>query len=368
MNQGLYRITAHLSEDQRHSPFVISGLLELEKESLIEIDFSTQGLLLKNRWIQHPDKPHRSSKGYPWCIELEVTRLKDRKNLRIGIDLQDWEEMYAVHSLKKCDIIFKRAFPANQSELKVLDKIILPFGPNQSARISDNRVMSTWKKAEYLKYLSRVISEPLTSMQKLTKTSPKKSSGSSAQPLFTTEIPTHPFIFFQVQCHTWENNRLSAGLNEMRANLIRKMRGEFGASFVGGMFFSGSIDERYRDCLTNVDPNPENYKKFVKSADIVISTNGFGQSVPWKFMEYLQWGCCTVSEKSVHYLPYSSDNEAFITFVQVEEAIQQCKELMANPERRSAMKQNASAFYEERLQSKVAVLNAVNQAFEILTD
>lgn len=365
MSRAVYQVNAFLSEDQRHSPYVISGLLALEKSGTIHLKFRSQGLLFRNRWIQEGNKGERDSKGYPWCVELEVIRIADQRKIRIAIDLQDWEEMHSYHALKHCNFIYKRAFPLQAEELKIHGKKVFPFGPNQSARIKDARVLKTWKYATYLKYLSRIMSEPGSSFRKILKATNTPAPVSSPVSNYSRSIPEHPYIFFQVQCHTWKNNKLSAGLNEMRAELIRRFRNEFGNAFAGGMFFNGPIDEDYRDCLTDIDPKPDNYKNFVKSAAVVISTNGFGNSIPWKFMEYLQWGCCIVSEQSKHQMPSSPQEEVFLTFNQVDEAIQLCRMLLESPEKREAMKKAASRFYSEKLEPEAAVLNTINHSLGI---
>ena len=52
----------------------------------------------------------------------------------------------------------------------------------------------------------------------------------------------------------------------------------------------------------SVDTNINTYNSFVKNATILISTNGFGGSVPWKLVEFLKLGSCIVAERNKHLL------------------------------------------------------------------
>ena len=96
--------------------------------------------------------------------------------------------------------------------------------------------------------------------------------------------PKTDYIFFQVQYHDWGND-IAESINRFRASIIRKMKKKFNHQFFGGMWFKNKVNPDYEDCMTNVDTDFSNYKNFIKNASIVISTNGFGGSIPWKLIE-----------------------------------------------------------------------------------
>ena len=67
------------------------------------------------------------------------------------------------------------------------------------------------------------------------------------------------------------------------------------------MWSHNSIDNKYIDCRSDYLDN-ESYLSIVQNAKLVISTNGFGNSLPWKLAEYLKNGKCIISEKLSHKL------------------------------------------------------------------
>ena len=98
-----YEVTLYLTEDRRHSSFVVKGLLDLEENGEILLKFKRLPILLHNRCEFSNGKFEFIRKGYPWCIELGIKSLSSNKIVRIGIDLQDWVNQFSYHSIKNCD-------------------------------------------------------------------------------------------------------------------------------------------------------------------------------------------------------------------------------------------------------------------------
>lgn len=366
-----YGVRAFLTEDNRHSAYLIEGLIELEKEGIISLQLSPMPLLIRNRWEWNGKAGKRSPKGYPWCPEIEVTQLETGKKLRIGIDLQDWANFYSYHALKNCDIIFKRAFDhaLMDSIDPKLAKKIRPFGPNHACKVEDNRWQNTVKESRQIQTIVKIISEPGRALKKAMQVFTRKKLNTIHSDTNKTfeyklkEPPDHDYIFFQVQCHIWHNHTHAKSLNDFRAQLIRNLRKEFGNQFIGGMFFKGQIAPDYLDCVTSVDPNPVNYRKFVQKASVVISTNGFGDSIPWKLTEYFQWGCCTVSQKNKHAFSVPIPDNTLEEFQTVEECVHICKRLLADKNKRSLMKKNSIEYYNRHIQPVASIQQAIEKAF-----
>ena len=110
---------------------------------------------------------------------------------------------------------------------------------------------------------------------------------------------------------------------------------------MGGMFFKGEVDPAFADCLTNVDPNRANYRLFVENAAVVVSTNGFGGSIPWKLTEYMRWGCCIVTERNRHAFRESMMPDTVNEFESHEECVAICLELLGDEKKRTLQKANS---------------------------
>ena len=121
----------YLTEDRRHSSFVVKGLLDLEENGEIILKFKKLPILLHNRCEFSNGKFKFIKKGYPWCIELEIKCLSSNKIVRIGIDLQDWVNQFSYHSIKNCELIYKRATTKKSIGLinNYKKSFVKPFGP-----------------------------------------------------------------------------------------------------------------------------------------------------------------------------------------------------------------------------------------------
>ena len=308
------------------------------------------------------DRIKNTKQSYPWCPELLIKQ--DSKKVRIGIDLQDWENYFSRHSVKRCDMIYKRALNSESKSKyeSVLSAQLRPFGPNHNAVYKDKRVDAAINTSARRQNIVKAYSNPLKVFKKLRGKSLKHGGTTTAHAYPDLDPPKDPYVFFQVQCHTWGNNSFASGLNEFRAELIRKFRKEFGSRFVGGMFFNGSIDPDYEDCITDVNPTPENYKRFVQNASVLISTNGFGDSIPWKLTEYLNWGSCIVSQKPEHLFRDPVPESAMRQFTTVDEAIDLVQSLLDNPEERVLMSKAAADYYQQSVKPSTSVWAVVQDA------
>ena len=68
------------------------------------------------------------------------------------------------------------------------------------------------------------------------------------------------------------------------------------------MWSKDILDMKFNDCQSAY-LDRETHLSLMKNASIVISTNGFGNSLPWKLAEYCKLGKCIVSEELTHELP-----------------------------------------------------------------
>lgn len=361
-----FNVELFVTEDTRHSAYLIAGLLKLEKQGVIDLNFKSMPFLIKNRWILDAEG-YRSKSGYPWCPEIVVRKNDSGESKRIGIDLQDWTHFFSFHAINNCDLIFKRAYDPlleNEYKAKVPTKI-LPLGPNHSCSIDDSRVLKKIGLSKKKQMLSKAFSEP-SKIKKALHNKLRKGSQWTTSFKDETAFPNPPkndYVFFQVECHTWKSNSLASGLNEFRADLIKKLRAELGSKFVGGMFFRGAINPKFADCLTNVNPDPANYRKFVENAAVVISSNGFGNSIPWKLTEYMKWGCCIVTERNKHAFRQPIIENTLNEFVFPDQCVEICLELLTNVKKRTEQRKLSQKYYDEHIAPERSVLHILNTAF-----
>ena len=365
----LYHVTLYITEDKRHSSFVVKGLLELEKKSYIELKLKTLPIYIYNRYVLGQGKFTFKKKGYPWCLELVVSEIKKRKSIRIGIDLQDWIDQFSFHSFQKCDLIYKRALTATSlNEInKIRKNFVIPFGPNCRAIVTDNRFKRINKKIYLRNLLIKAFLNPINAINKIMKYSyriPIKQI-SAGRDGFLKNPPQKKYIFFQVQYYNW-NSHHSKVLNDFRANIIRRLKMAFKEQFYGGMWFQGKIDKKYADCISNVDTEFEIYSSFMKNASIVISTNGFGDSIPWKIVEYMRNGSCIVSQKNKHLFREPIDKDIIANFETPDECIDICKKLLKDNLTISRMAQQSRLYYENHLKPSSVMKQILNESVSLL--
>lgn len=370
--EQLYDVTFYVTSDRRHANYTISGLLELEKQEIITLMLKPASYQSKNRIIQNPEgNIERSYRPYPWAPELKIKERKSGKEMRIAIDLQDWDSMFSYHSLKNCDVIFKRAYTAISEKVsEQFDVPILPAGFNHSAEVESKAYLVAIKKyrwkhniryaIENPKEIIRVLKNKLhfkTTNAKPDTFSPKNTSVESLR-----EPPSSPYVFFQVEYHDW-NTKESIKINETRAKIIRSLRHSLGERFIGGMYFKKEIKTPYDDCITNVPFKREIYLRFVQQAAVVISSNGFGDSIPWKLPEYLQMGKCIIAEPLAHQIPVPFKEDEILFFKNEEHCYELCEKLLLSKELRMAMELKTKQYYEEQILPRASILKMIEQSF-----
>jgi hypothetical protein len=367
-----YQVTFFVTSDKRHSNYVIKGLLELKEQGIIALHFKPAPYMQKNRVnVGEGDSITRSFRPYPWAPELKIEEVETGKEVRIAVDLQDWDTMFSYHSLEHCTVIFKRAFTQYSTKVSELFKtMILPAGINHSAVIASEEYERAYRKHFRKHRFLYALGNPGELLRYLkAKIAPQKSNAESEEPsgdpvVYLTTPPSTPYVFFQVEFHNW-NNKESIRINKTRAAIIRTLRKELGDVFVGGMYFKKRIDPSYADCITNVPFQRDIYLKFVQEASVVICSNGFGDSIPWKLPEYLQLGKCIVAEPLVHAVPRPFTENELLFFKEIGDCAGLCKQLLSNAAQRRQMGENAKVYYDKNIQPANSVLRMMEEGLRM---
>lgn len=366
--KALFEVTLFITKNNRHTDFITSGFLKLAELQKIRLEIKPLYPKRKNRTIVIPPKHiYQESKGYPWTIEAEIKDLYNNKKCRVGFDLQDWHEMLSTNSLDKCDLIFKRSFNQGVADF-ILENTgiqILPLGPNFRIALKLPFIVKIKFKVELISRIWEVINHPSVFFRKGLNKILKNNSISQDFKPNQVDIkrlpPDEPYIFFQVQLHDL-NNKRGKKLNQNRVELIRSFKKRFGNQFIGGVFSKVPLPPDYDDVLTDISSSPDTYRLFCEKATVAISTNGFGDSIPWKLIEYMQWGCSILSEQPVHPFRMLPDDDTIAFFKSTEQALDLAEKLLKDKNKTSLMRHNALAFYDNHLKPEKAVLEMLEEA------
>ena len=145
--------------------------------------------------------------------------------------------------------------------------------------------------------------------------------------------------------------------------MIRELKKQFKNRFIGGIFSKNRIIENAIDCQSYY-MDRSTYLELLNRATIVISTNGFGKSVPWKIAEYLKLGKCIVSEKLIHEIPEPLiDGIHYKTFNDIIDCITICKELLLDLEQTRTIGGNALEYYNKNVKPKTLIVNHLRRCF-----
>ena len=248
---------------------------------------------------------------------------------------------------------------------------IKPFGFTHNIDLDDKKILLISKISQLLNRIPYIFTDPRRVLQfisrKLIKShfSNNKHQSNNLNSHNQLEIPPeYPFIFYQVEYHNWPKHQEAESLNQRRANLIKLLKNEFGDRFIGGMFFKTAPKNKFNDCRTKVPYDQKIYLSFVRKAAVVISTSGFGNSLPWKLAEYLKHGKCIVSEPVQHSL-HSPLKEGYHLeyFSNDQQCIAKCHELLNDNNKCLNFSHNASIYYKMNIEPGNALKKCINKTF-----
>lgn len=365
-----YEVTLYATPDFRHASYIMKGLSDLQREGIVRIKPRIRGLQYRDRVVVDGGKLMRSNRPYPWSPICRIKDIDSGVVTRIAIDLQDWPNWFSHHALTHSDIVYKRCYDRKITEIveREYEVKVLPFGMSHSYGLDDNVISQRQVKTlKLLGKLETAVNDPLRLRGPF--------SGKGANGLRTSvqaksmsfvdvraEFP-ECYAFFQVKYYDW-NNRWSTPLNEYRAEIIRNLKRHLGVRFQGGMYFDCPVPPAYQDCVTNLPTTQAHYLDMVRQATVVVSSNGFAQSPPWKLCEYLQMGKCIVSEPMAYELPVSLvDGRDVLYFQTPDDCAAVCQSLLDNPREMEKLGENARAFYEANIKPRNKMFETITSSF-----
>lgn len=360
-----YRLRVHLTGDPRHTPHVLAGLEALEAAGDATITWRARPPRWRDRVLVRDGRATRVGRPYPWMVLIDVLESPSGARGRMAIDLQDWREMHSREALETCAVVFKRMYVADDAAAaeRLFPARILPAGLSHAVPMPAIASRSVFRRGKAFQRLESVLNAPrLLLRRRGPHHTPSPGSPAHAAPKAPT-LPDDGFAFFQVKYHPWGDGSEAAELNEVRARLIRALRAELGPRFQGGMYFDGEPPAAFADCLTPLPTDRESYLALNERATVVVSTEGFGASPPWKLCEYLQQGRSIVAERMPVVLPDPLEDDVHLRFFDHPEACASlCASLLDAPETRARLEREAAAYYRAHVDPEATIRRHLRQA------
>ena len=159
-----------------------------------------------------------------------------------------------------------------------------------------------------------------------------------------------------------EENRERTYINQMRIDIIRALRKQYGDAFIGGLNDSALSRAWAPELIMPAEyTERKRYLKLVHSCDVCIGSMGLFESIGGKTGEYVAAAKAIVNER-LHYMVTGDFTEGkhYLSFETVEQCLHAVQRLVEDPELRFAMKQANAEYYRNFLRPDVLVKNTLD--------
>lgn len=286
---------------------------------------------------------------------------------RIVYDLGDgYNNPGAVQTaLDDCDYYFKRSFSAekNQAMLQNHSGKMFPLGLYYRVTYKGNPIREPWWKA---------LVKPLMGIAPLSYFTPKVFEGTV---LPESDRPVK--ILFMTQL--WDDhipdfsdadNLERTYINQMRIDIIRALREQYGDAFTGGLNDTALSRQWAPDLIVPAKYTERSrYLKLVHDSDICIGSMGLFQSIGGKTGEYVASAKAIVNERLHYSVPGDfAEGTHYLSFDSVEGCLAAVQKLVDDPQLRQSMKQANARYYREYLRPDVLVKNSLELVDSLLEE
>jgi len=351
-------------------------ILSSTAEHLIQI-LTGFGLLHQNKLlsiqVSKEKQFHLGNLGHP------IFRVILNNNIKIIYDTFDGSEI-SNNDLDWCDYYFKRSFDMQVITKNNLENQVFPLGFNYSAYGPKN-----FNFQKFLYSISSVKS--LGSLRNIA--IPIIRSDRLLSFVFSTNLGRHncyyknfeylphfdpdPLIIFFARL--WDPGRSKSAelinermeINQMRIDIIRGLRKEFGEKFLGGLSSDEFTEKIAKDCIVENQNQIKKkaYMALVKNSNICIATQGLLGSNGWKLAEYVAGAKSIVSEKLNYLVPGDFlPRKNYLEFSSADECINQVHFLAKNPEARYQMMLENFNYYNHYLRPDMLIWNTLKIALQ----
>lgn len=317
-------------------------------------------LLAQSRGWDISFEDHSQDKAVPHRNVFVLVEYRGKKLVYDLLDGYNEPESICYH-LEHCDLYFKRSFSEEKNSQLNSEHIhkMYPLGFNYHVSCFRHPVdRRAWKQCirKLLNLECNTWSNTWYTTRRF-ETVPRKRNG-KVRVLFCTRL--------------WEENKnLSPKLNEerrfinqMRVEIIRRLKAMPGIQFTGGLTNSPLSRELAPDLILpeEITFRP-NYLRQMRSSDICIGSMGLHESIGWKTGEYVAGAKAIVNERLHYSVPGDfAEGKNYLSFETVEQCLAAVQSLVDDPEKLYQMKCANYDYYHRWLRPDVLVQNTLDIA------
>lgn len=333
------------SHDLIHTSLVLTGLCALAGRGAITLRY------------------HHARSADAWLAAdpvVIVCDIHDARSTRIAIDLRDGEGI-SRPIIDRVDTYFKRAFhpPEFDRMPAELAGKIRPFGINFGCRSA----ASTTRMLLAIGGALALTGKP--GLQRV------KQYLSTPGPVVFEQGPdavVEPLIAFQTRL--WTEQEVAAGesepLNRDRVTMVRALKREFGARFVGGLVPTTFARQHFPDELTPHSSRYAEYLRIKKRCLISIYTRGVEHSLAFKLAEPFAASQCLVSVPLRYGLPAPIEKDRhYLEFDTVDGCLEACHRLFSDLELARVMRRANHEYYLSEIEPATHVSRVIEQSGQI---
>lgn len=340
------KVTIYLESEVAHASQILTGFLLLKKQGLpVEL-------------------ADRRGSGSPYCgmpmLRAEYRGQRLLYDVGDGYNVPEDMEM----ALKECDIYFKRSFSEEKNRRLFpteLAEKMQPLGLNYHVTCRENPLNEPVWKHLLKPMLGRAPDRYFT--PEVFEGTPKRLDGETPKILFLTRLwDDHEPTFSDA------DNAERTYINEMRIEIIRKLKQCYGEAFTGGLN-DNALSRAWAPELIVPAKYTERkkYLKLLHESDICIGSMGLFESIGWKTAEYVAAAKGIVNERLHYGVPGDfAEGKNYLAFENAQQCLDAVEELVKNPEKLYAMKQANQEYYQNYMKPDVLVANSLRRADEIL--
>lgn len=344
-----------------HTHQLFAGLHILKNIGVINLEYAKPPLWFKKRTTRQST--------YLEC-QNDSGELK-----KIFYDFNDSDAIANYSALEQCDFYFKRSYSGAGYKAVPQYEKIFPFGFNYQIHSLSIKDLLLRSSGDFFfhpynplsSYGKGQVSEVVRFWRDLVfKSYPRREVLSSEE---ISSFPNFPSkrngVLFQ--CRLWDPSYFPAkeadhlnNLNKIRINIIQKLKKEFGSAYFGGLQNNPYAQKIAPQLIVQSLTNRKNYIDSVKSAALVVTTNGISESIGWKMGEFVALSKPIICEPLMHKVPGAFEkNRHYLEFVSEDSCLESCVKLIENPSVATSLSENCYSYYHRYLRPDVLVLNSL---------
>lgn len=293
----------------------------------------------------------------PAVLQLVVHSDQQPEPRRIVIDLLDRSDIIDAAALPACDTYFKRSyFAADLIQLgqRLVNRNAMqrvrPWGLNFPCQAASSAVRRWLLAARCLarRTARAALRGAAAAFRAAQEVRQFTCLPQSAEFEVAEQQPLEPLVVFQTRL--WEPHETAPDnadeVNRLRVDVVRALRRGLGRAFIGGLVATPLAQREFpEEVVAPAQSRMANYAAFSRRALIGVYSRGLHHSTAFKLPEYLAGSKVIVAEGLRNETPLLEAGTHWIGFRDADECVQQCRELLSDPDRCAALRRAAGEYY-----------------------